>query len=86
MSFQLEWTDDAEQELTRIWLRSRLRSQVTQAASTVERELQRDPNSVGESRDPQRRIILHAPLGFVVEVDELRKHVLVITVWETSGR
>ena len=90
MSFQLEWTDDAEQELTRIWLRSRFRSRITEVASFVERELRRRPEenqrSIGESRDLQRRIILQDPLGFIVEVDQIRRSVVVLTVWETPDR
>jgi hypothetical protein len=57
------WLLDAENESIELWLNSPDRQQVTLAADQVDRLLQHDPKSAGESRDEGRRILIVPPLA-----------------------
>ena len=82
MNFQVIWQPDAEQELTRIWLGSRIRARISEAASSIDQALRRDPSAIGESRENQLRVIFDRPLAVEVEIHESRMPVLVLAVWE----
>lgn len=78
--FEIQWLTSAEAELTQIWLASRDRYAVTQAASRLDAVLRVNPESVGESRDADERITFSEPLGVHFRV--LPDHrVLVTHVW-----
>jgi len=82
MKYKVAWVEDAENELTAIWLGSRQRERVTEAAREIEQLLATQPNEVGESRAENRRVAFAKPLGVTYdEVDELRHIVLVFHVW-----
>jgi mRNA-degrading endonuclease RelE of RelBE toxin-antitoxin system len=86
MKYKVVWIEDAENELTVIWLASRQRERVTEAAREIERLLETEPNEVGESRAGNRRIVFARPLGVTYEVDELRRVVLVFHLWQFGRR
>lgn len=81
MRFSVVWKAGAEQELTRLWLGSRFRSDFTDAASSIDESLQRDPVTAGESRDGSLRILFVPPLAVLFEVDVAARVVDVIHVW-----
>lgn len=70
MTSRVIWKPEAEQELTRIWLSSPVRSDITAAASLIEQTLQFDPHATGESRDTGVRIVVTALLGVRCYVDD----------------
>lgn len=82
MSFRVIWQPEAEQELARIWLQSRFRARINEAAASIDQALQRDPSVVGESRANDRRVIFNRPLAVEVEVDLARRIALVLAVWQ----
>ena len=81
MRFRVVWKPNAEEELTRLWLSSRFRSDLTEAASCIDDALQRDPLAAGESRDGSLRILFVPPLAALFEVDATARLVDVIHVW-----
>lgn len=83
MNFRVIWRPEAEQELTDIWLGSRFRSHVTEAASLIDEKLGRDPDSTGESRDESFRVVFSPPLGVRCYVDDVNRIVIVLSVWQT---
>jgi plasmid stabilization system protein ParE len=82
MRFVVVWEPPAEQDLTAIWLSSRFRYSINQAVDQIEAELKRNPHESGESRDGKRRIMIAWPLGVSFEIDETRREVRVISVWQ----
>lgn len=82
MKYTVIWTPNAERELTALWLRSRLRYLITQAAGRVDKSLARDPKTLGESRDANRRIAFVSPLVVEFEVVDERRTVFVRAVRE----
>jgi hypothetical protein len=82
MRFHVNWLPNAEQELAEIWLNAPDRSAVTWASDQIDRRLQKDPDSEGESRSDGQRLLIVLPLAAVFQVfgDDLR--VDVIHVWK----
>jgi plasmid stabilization system protein ParE len=64
MKFMVVWKRVAQDQLAEIWLASKQRGAVAAAANELDRLLQQDPASVGESRTGNRRIkfIRRSPL------------------------
>jgi plasmid stabilization system protein ParE len=85
MSFVVNWSRRAEDELADLWVNAQDRNAVTAAANEIERLLARDPLGVGESRVRGQRILFAPPLGALYHVDSRRRVVKVITV-ALSGR
>jgi len=81
MRFRVVWKQGAEHELTRLWLGSRFRSDLTDAASTIDEDLQRNPVTAGESRDGSLRILFVPPLAVLFEVEVAARLVVVVHVW-----
>jgi hypothetical protein len=82
MNYRVVWRPGAEQELTQIWLNSRLRSQITEAAALIDENLQRDPLAAGESREEGVRVIIIKPLGARCFIDDTSRTVIVLNVWQ----
>lgn len=80
MSFIVIWKPSAERELTSLWLASRLRHVMRDAADKIDRELARDPMNYGESRGSNRRIAVEEPFVVEFEVREYDRTVYVNTV------
>jgi hypothetical protein len=57
------------------------RKAVNQAIKAIERDLKRDPLSVGESRAGDNRVVHEWPIGVDVLVDQGRRVVTVLRVW-----
>jgi hypothetical protein len=57
--------------LSEIWVEaaSSLRARITETVREIDRELRRDPVTVGESRSERSRIAFMAPLGLLFRVD-----------------
>jgi hypothetical protein len=81
MNYVVEWDADAERELIKLWLASRMRHAIRAAADQIDAALSRSPNTCGESRDGGRRLMLVAPLGVLFQVDDQNRKVRVIMVW-----
>jgi plasmid stabilization system protein ParE len=85
MSYALDWSQRAQDELADLWTNATDRDAVTAAADEIERLLSRDPLGHGESRSGNRRILFEPPLAVLYRVDPQRRAVTVITVG-LSGR
>lgn len=83
MTYRVVWKPKAEQELTRIWLASRFRSQIVETASRIDEELRREPLTVGESREDPYRVTFDPPLAIRFLVDEAARLVVVVNLWQT---
>ena len=81
MKYTVLWVPKAEQELARIWMEAKDRKAVTTAAHSIEFELRHDPNSKGESREFDRRILLVPPLGVLFKVRPEDRFIHVLSIW-----
>jgi hypothetical protein len=68
MAWTVVWLPDAEKELTELWIDSTDRESFTLAADQIDKLLQHDPDSVGESRAAGRRILIVPPLAVTYRV------------------
>jgi hypothetical protein len=82
MKYTVLWVPAAEQELAAVWMASANRTEVTAAARRIDVRLSKDPESAGESRENDRRILLAAPLGVLFRVSPDDRIVHVLTVWQ----
>ena len=81
MRFTVLWTPSAERDLTDLWLKASDREAVRSAADTLDSLLREDAHLRGESRYETLRIVLAAPLGVDIDVDEDNRTVWVLRVW-----
>jgi len=72
--------------LAEIWIRSDDRNAVRSAADTLDRLLQIDAHLRGESRHESLRVVLAAPLGVDVEIDQVDRTAWVLRVWRFERR
>jgi hypothetical protein len=80
--FSVVWTPDAENDLAAVWLAAANRAAVTATAHAVERDLQDDPLTVGESRESSvERVVFAEPLGIAFNVVVDDRTVYVTAVW-----
>jgi hypothetical protein len=86
MKYTVVWAAEAEEDLARLWLDSTDRDVITRTAFEIEAELSSDPSEVGESRVPDRRICILAPLGVVFEVRSNDRIVRIMQVWRFDKR
>ncbi len=70
-------------ELAQAWLEAdgEQRAAVTAAVEAIDRALQVDPASQGESRSGIQRILLEPPLGVVYEIAPRLTSVTVVHAW-----
>ena len=80
MSYTVSWLPSAEQDLADTWLNAPDRDAVASAADAIDRQLQRDPLSVGESRSGAVRIVFLSPLVALFRVDQANRTVYVLRV------
>lgn len=80
MKYTVTWSAEAERRLTSIRIESKDRSAVTQAAHEIDRELQHDPQLVGEGRSGRTRIHFAKPLGVFFRIAHADRRVDVLTV------
>lgn len=88
MIFRVAWLQDALDELARAWIEGdgQQRVAITAAVEAIDRVLQVDPESQGESRSGNRRILLQPPLGVVYEIVPRSASVTVVHVWTFRRR
>jgi plasmid stabilization system protein ParE len=85
MSFRVNWTDQADADLDRLWTGASDRDAVAQAAIEIDRQLTANPEAAGESREPGQRIVLHRPVGVMCRVTFEERQVFVTRVWRISS-
>jgi hypothetical protein len=81
MNWTVTWLPAADASLIALWINAPDRNAVTQAANQIDRDLQRDPTGVGESRPGVARIHICLPLGVLYDVDDVDHTVSVWSVW-----
>jgi hypothetical protein len=86
MSFTVVWNPSAESQLAEIWMAAADRGRVAGAANTIDRELRRSPQTVGESRAANRRLVVFAPLAVAFKVREEDRMVTVPSVRKVESR
>jgi hypothetical protein len=84
MNWSVTWLPTAERTLTDLWVNAPDRQAVTDAANQIDRDLERNPQSAGESRDGDTRIHTVPPLTVLFDVDATARTVTVWAVWRTS--
>ena len=86
MAFTVTWTPTAEQALTNLWLKSRSRLFISEAAHRIDELLRTDPTTAGESRTETCRVLFVDPLAVKFLVFEPDCRVLVFAVWSMGRR
>jgi hypothetical protein len=81
VKFTVIWLTSAEAELAEVWLAADDRELIAQTANEIDARLAAEPETQGESRSGQRRILLVAPLGVVFETHLADRIVRVLDVW-----
>jgi hypothetical protein len=80
MRFTVTWHPSAEPELAEIWLKSTDRSEITQAANSVDQLLSSDPMAQGEEFYGDR-ILVVLPLAMTYAVSKPDRSVQILQVW-----
>jgi mRNA-degrading endonuclease RelE of RelBE toxin-antitoxin system len=86
MTFHVDWTARAENELADVWMNSPDPDAVAAAARDVERRLSRNPLGIGESRELGNRIVFETPLAVIYWVDTTNRIVTVVSVHWSGPR
>lgn len=81
MTYRVHWLATAEADLSDIWLNANDRSSITAAARAIDRRLEANPETEGESRSEGRRIIIESPLAAVYRVVPRLRTVNVTHIW-----
>jgi hypothetical protein len=84
VKYTVIWTPAAENDLAAIWLIAPDRDAVNSAVNTIDYLLRRDPETKGESRSGNVRILFVPPLGIDFEVLVDDRIVYVLTAWHIS--
>lgn len=80
MQYSVVWQPNAERILTTIWIDAADRSAVTAASDEIDRRLQTNPESLGESRGGNTRVVVVPPLAVHFDVHPNDRVVRVLTV------
>lgn len=80
-AWHVDWENEAEDELTRIWLRSNDRAAVTIAQARIDDRLSKNPISYGRHLSEGLYRLDFAPLACTFELDISRRNVMVTWVW-----
>ena len=86
MRYTVLWSRVAEERLAFHWTDASNRQAVTEAANAIDKLLQADPDSLGESRPDGTRILFVPPLGILYYVNQQERVVSVLTVWRFAKR
>jgi hypothetical protein len=70
--------------LTELWLNAQDRNAVTRAANAIERRLRVNPQSAGESRADDLRVMFLPPLAVLFRVKPDDMLVEIIHAWDTD--
>jgi mRNA-degrading endonuclease RelE of RelBE toxin-antitoxin system len=82
MKYTVVWKPEAERRLADLWVNATNRRAITDAANEIDKQLGHDPETKGESRSGNRRILLESPLGILFKIDPQDRKVIVLTVWQ----
>jgi plasmid stabilization system protein ParE len=82
MIWTVVWKPAAERALTDLWLQAADRQPISDAANRIDQLLKHFPATVGESRDPGRRILIEEPLAVVYTINSGDRMVTVLAVWQ----
>lgn len=80
MRYTVVWKPKAERQLATIWTDATNRNSVTIAANAIDELLKTQPESVGESRGSNSRIVVLEPLVVHFEIIEDDRKVRVLWV------
>jgi hypothetical protein len=80
MKYTVLWLPGAEAELANLWIDETFRKTTAEAARRIDRALERNPESAGESRDAGLRILIESPLAVTFRVSVADRLVLVLNV------
>jgi hypothetical protein len=88
MTFHVNWSQSALDELATIWMRanSAIRQAITVASHSIDQQLQNDPEQQGESRGEEERFFFASPLGVSFEIDVRQHRVTIRHVWSFRKR
>jgi len=81
MKYMVIWLPSAEQRLAQLWTTGPDRAAITAAANAIDRTLAADPDTQGEARAGQTRILIEEPLAVYFKVNEQDRRVTVWDVW-----
>ena len=81
MNYTVLWKPAAQQELAQLWINAADRNALAAAADLIDALLKTDPQSQGESRHRDMRILICLPLVVNFKVSEPDRTVLVSDVW-----
>jgi plasmid stabilization system protein ParE len=84
MKYTVVWKPSAEAKLAQIWTEAHNRNAVAQAADAIDRSLQFNAESQGESRTGNIRITWVQPLAIHFQVEKEDCMVYVLKVWYTG--
>ena len=85
MKFSVSWSPDAEQDLAGLWLKHPpLQREIADAANQMDSLLRVGPESAGESRVGNVRLLVVDPLlvEFNVFAEDLRVSVVAVSLWQ----
>jgi plasmid stabilization system protein ParE len=82
MRYTVVWTAAAEGRFTQLWLASRMRHSIKDAADQIDAALALNPSECGESRNANRRAMFVWPVGVLFEIDDSQRQVKVVSVWQ----
>ena len=86
--FSVRWVPSALRDLADFWTDSdsTTRQQITDAVREIDRILEIDAETAGESRDPGFRVLLVTPIGVEYVIRDSERSAFVIRVWHFSAR
>jgi hypothetical protein len=86
--FQVEWLQEALDDLVRVWMNADTadRVAITAAIREIDRRLNSSPHEQGESREGSKRVLFELPLGLQIHVEFDQQLVLVAHVWHIDRR
>jgi plasmid stabilization system protein ParE len=81
MKYTVHWLQRARDRLAAIWVAGPDRQAVTDAANRIDRDLQTNPQTLGESRGDGTRVYFDLPLAVLFRVHEPTRAVFVLDLW-----
>ena len=84
MKYTVVWKPRAQDQLAEIWLAAPNRSDVSNAANELDRILQHEPDTHGESRSENRRLVIVGALAVVIDIRKEDRIVAVVSVVPVS--
>ena len=85
MKFMVFWTPSALKRLAELWNAGPDRAAIAAAANFIDKSLEYDPESQGESRGSNVRILIRAPLAVYCKVSPDDCNVTVFAVWRWTA-